>query len=649
MSYIGKGVEVVTFNTATTLDVAGNITVGGTVDGRDVATDGTKLDTIAANAIANLSEDTTPQLGGNLDLNTSNIIGTGNINVTGSITGTSFVSTGDMSFTNNSKAIFGTSPSLEIYHNGSNSILDDVGAGNFKMQLAGADKLEITSTGVDVTGTVTADGLTVDGDVTLNDGSPNLRLQDTDVSRFGDISYGTRVVSVTNTMASGEDMDTVQPWMEFRFKDDGETREVLRLNYNGNVGIGTSSPSDTLEVSNNSNYQLRLSSAGQNYQIGRNGSDGLLYFYGNQSGYTGYVFSGVNGERMRIDSSGKIKAQTAGGYYLTESSTDAYSITCNGANGFLAITDEFNSAERLRIDSSGNLLVGTTSTTLTGNAGFTYQGGITTTSNNGSLSAIMNRNTNDGEIVQFRKDNTTVGSIGTTASDLCLTSNNVGFRMDGSNNHIIPVNDSLTTRDAAIDLGYSGGRFKDLYLSGNAQLGNGYNLSWGGSYSSGYPTVYATNSSGGYIAFAPNGNAPSANQVRIVGDGIEFGAASSNLNDYEEGTWTPVILMDSGTSTVSAYGRYVKTGMTVYATFYAQFTAAASSPTVNSVANFPFVQENSGTWAGVGSVRENSQTGYQWHVRMNNNSTNALLRRYDNQSSVAVNYVFIGSITYTTP
>ena len=35
---------------------------------------------------------------------------------------------------------------------------------------------------VDVVGTLQSDGLTVDGDVTLNDGSPNLRLQDTDTS-----------------------------------------------------------------------------------------------------------------------------------------------------------------------------------------------------------------------------------------------------------------------------------------------------------------------------------------------------------------------------------------------------------------------------------------------------------------------------------
>jgi hypothetical protein len=106
--------------------------------------------------------------------------------------------------------------------------------------------------------------------------------------------------------------------------------------------------------------------------------------------------------------------------------------------------------------------------------------------------------------------------------------------------------------------------------------------------------------------------------------------------------------MDTGTSTVTTYGRYVKIGLTVYATFYIQFTAAASSPTVNFITGFPFAHENSGTYAGVGAVRENSQTGFNWHVRMNNNATTGLLRRYDNSNTVAVNYVFIGSVTYTT-
>ena len=71
--------------------VTGNIILSGTVDGRDVATDGSKLDNIEAsatanpNAIDNVVEDTTPQLGGNLDLNSNNITGTGNITTTGDI------------------------------------------------------------------------------------------------------------------------------------------------------------------------------------------------------------------------------------------------------------------------------------------------------------------------------------------------------------------------------------------------------------------------------------------------------------------------------------------------------------------------------------------------------------------------------------
>ena len=73
------------------LDVTGNIVVSGTVDGRDLATDGTKLDGVASsatanpNAIDNVVEDTTPQLGGDLDLNSNDITGTGNINITGTL------------------------------------------------------------------------------------------------------------------------------------------------------------------------------------------------------------------------------------------------------------------------------------------------------------------------------------------------------------------------------------------------------------------------------------------------------------------------------------------------------------------------------------------------------------------------------------
>ena len=61
------------------IGVTGDIVVSGDVDGRNLATDGAKLDGIAAsstanpNALDNVVEDTSPQLGGDLDVQTSKV------------------------------------------------------------------------------------------------------------------------------------------------------------------------------------------------------------------------------------------------------------------------------------------------------------------------------------------------------------------------------------------------------------------------------------------------------------------------------------------------------------------------------------------------------------------------------------------------
>jgi hypothetical protein len=90
--------------------------------------------------------------------------------------------------------------------------------------------------------------------------------------------------------------------------------ESMRIDTSGNVGIGVSSPGQKLDVSTTGDIQLRLGNAATGaqftYDIGRVAATGLLQFYGNQSGATGYIFSGVNGERMRIDSSGNLLVGT---------------------------------------------------------------------------------------------------------------------------------------------------------------------------------------------------------------------------------------------------------------------------------------------------------------------------------------------------
>jgi hypothetical protein len=174
------------------------------------------VDTTVA-ATNEVVEDTTPQLGGDLDLNSNDITGTGNINITGTIqssgnitgtlataaqpnitslgTLTGLTTIGNINFGDNDKAIFGAGSDLQIYHSGSNSYVDDAGTGNLfvrannlrlsnadnsqyyliadnssfvKLNYAGSQKLSTTSTGIDVTGTATMDGLTVSGDLTID-------------------------------------------------------------------------------------------------------------------------------------------------------------------------------------------------------------------------------------------------------------------------------------------------------------------------------------------------------------------------------------------------------------------------------------------------------------------------------------------------
>ncbi|MDB4614525.1 hypothetical protein OAH18_02420, partial [bacterium] len=60
-----------------------------------------------------------------------------------------------LAFADSSKAVFGTGNDLEIFHNASNSIINDNGTGTLQLQTGGATKLEVTSSGVTVSGTIT--------------------------------------------------------------------------------------------------------------------------------------------------------------------------------------------------------------------------------------------------------------------------------------------------------------------------------------------------------------------------------------------------------------------------------------------------------------------------------------------------------------
>ena len=89
---------------------------------------------------------------------------------------------------------------------------------------------------------------------------------------------------------------------------------------------------------------------------------------------------------------------------------------------------------------------------------------------NGTRALLLNRLNSDGTIAEFRKDGSIVGKIGIQSS---------GFYIDGEASHSglrftsagITPRLNHTESDNTVNLGESGIRFKDLHLSGTANVG----------------------------------------------------------------------------------------------------------------------------------------------------------------------------------
>jgi len=64
--------------------------------------------------------------------------------------------TDDILFADNAKAMWGTGSDLKIYHDGSNSYIDDAGTGELKLSSGASTVLTISSTGASVVGNITA-------------------------------------------------------------------------------------------------------------------------------------------------------------------------------------------------------------------------------------------------------------------------------------------------------------------------------------------------------------------------------------------------------------------------------------------------------------------------------------------------------------
>ena len=99
-------------------------------------------------------------------------------------------------FNDNVKSRWGTGNDLEIFHNASDSIINDAGTGSVKLQTGGATKVEVTSTGATITGVATVSNGIVETAKTIG-------TNHTITTNYNAMSVGPVSVSATLTIPSG--------------------------------------------------------------------------------------------------------------------------------------------------------------------------------------------------------------------------------------------------------------------------------------------------------------------------------------------------------------------------------------------------------------------------------------------------------------
>ena len=136
---------------STDLTVTGDLTVSGTTTTINTQTLDVEDKNIVIGKVSSPSDSTAN--GGGITLKGSSDIEWKWVSSTGAWTSTEGIHIPDGEMLR-----VGTDSDLRIFHNGSNSIIDDTGTGTLQLQLGGSTKLEIQSGGINVTGAINVNG-----------------------------------------------------------------------------------------------------------------------------------------------------------------------------------------------------------------------------------------------------------------------------------------------------------------------------------------------------------------------------------------------------------------------------------------------------------------------------------------------------------
>ena len=290
--------------------------------------------------------------------------------------------------------------------------------------------------------------------------------------------------------------------------------ESMRIDSSGNVGIGTSSPATTLDVTHSNGGRVRIR--------GVSADGARLEFFNNAATTNGFVIG--QGFGSGTDNIAYISNQAAADMILRTAAT-----------------------ERMRIDSAGNVGIGGTPAA---GRSVTVNKNITgAASSYGLFSFGIVQSDVTTEAVYFRSaSQTAAASFSTTIKGFEAVQGTFGVNSTVTNQYGFIAGANLT------------GATNNYGFFSNIASGTGrWNF-----YANGTAANYfaGTVQNGSTISV---GNAtPSTSGVGITFPATQSASSDANtLDDYEEGTWTPSL---GGNTTYNAngqYGQYVKIGKMV--------------------------------------------------------------------------------------